>query len=223
MRIILLGPPGSGKGTQADLMQKKYGFPKISTGDLLRDAVERRTSLGQRIKAAMNQGLLVSDDIVMSLLQERMEKADCRDGCILDGFPRNLAQAKALEKMDDGSSVIVIDIRLGEKEIIDRLSARRICSQCQTICNLSISRSEHEGECDSCGGRLIQREDDRPEVIQERLRVYHQETEKLINYYKEKGLYHRVDGHGDIEDVFRRICDVMNQTFDEADRPEAAR
>ncbi len=223
MKIILLGPPGSGKGTQGDLMQKKYGFPKISTGDLLRDAVERGTSLGKRAKTAMNQGFLVSDDIVISLVRERVEKADCRDGCILDGFPRNLAQADALDKMDDGSSVIVIDIHLEEEEIIDRLSARRICSRCQMIYNLSLSKLEHEGRCDACEGRLIQRQDDRPEVIQERLRVYRDETEKLIGYYQEKGLYNRVDGRGDIETVFHRICDLMNHEFDKTNRPEAAR
>jgi adenylate kinase len=204
-------------------MQKKYGFPKISTGDLLRSAVERRTSLGKKAKRSMDKGFLVSDDIVISLVQERMEKADCRDGCLLDGFPRNLAQADALDKMDDGSSVIVIDIHLDDKEIIDRLSARRICSRCQTIYNLSISKPEHEGQCDACGGRLIQREDDQPEVIQERLRVYHDETEKLIGYYQEKGLYNRVDGHGDIETVFHRICDLMNNEFGKTNRPEAAR
>ena len=223
MKIILLGPPGSGKGTQGDLIQKKYSFPKISTGDLLRDAVERGTPLGKRATMDMNQGLLVSDVIVISLLRERIEEPDCRESCILDGFPRNLAQAYDLERMDDGSSVIVIDIHLDEEEVVDRLSARRICSRCQTIYNLSLLKLQEEGRCDICGGSLIQREDDKPEVIKERLRVYHDETEKLIDYYQKKGLYNRVDGDGDIETVFHRICDLMNHEFDKTNRPEAAR
>lgn len=223
MKIILLGPPGSGKGTQGDLIQKKYSFSKISTGDLLRDAVERGTPLGKMAKMDMNQGLLVSDEIVISLLRERIEEPDCREGCILDGFPRNLTQAYALERMDNDSSVIVIDIHLEEREIVNRLSTRRICSRCQTIYNLSISKLQEEGRCDICGGSLIQREDDKPEVIKERLRVYHDETEKLLDYYREKGLYNRVDGLGDIETVFHRVCVIIAGEFTKARKTEVAR
>ncbi len=217
-----MGPPGSGKGTQGELIQEKYGFPKISTGDLLRDAVQRGTVLGKKAKIYMDQGLLVSDEIVISMLQERIVEPDCREGYILDGFPRNLAQAQILEKIDEGPAPIVIDIYLEEKEIIDRLSSRRICSSCKTIYNLSISKKT-EVRCDVCEGQLIQREDDKPEVIKERLRVYHEETVKLIDYYQGKGLYFRVDGLGDINTVFDRICDILDGELDELNNTEAAR
>jgi len=214
MRIILMGPPGSGKGTQGDLIQEKYGYPKISTGDLLRDTVQRGSPLGEKAKIDMNQGLLVRDEIVISILQERIAAPDCREGYILDGFPRNLAQAQIVEKIDESHAPIVIDIHLEEEEIIGRLSARRICSRCQMVYNLSLSKTEAEGRCNVCGGHLIQRDDDRPEVIKERLRVYHDETAKLIDHYRGKGLYYRVDGLGDIKTVFGRICDILDGEFD---------
>lgn len=219
----MLGPPGSGKGTQGDLIQKKYGLPKISTGDLLRDAVQQGTPLGKKAEEDMNRGLLVSDKIVTAMIQDRIADPDCREGYILDGFPRNLAQAQTLEKMEDNQAPFVIDIHLEEEEIINRLSARRVCSRCQTIYNLSISKPKIEERCDVCGGPLIQREDDQPEVIQERLRVYHQETEKLIQYYQEKGLYNRVDGLGDIKAVFHRICTLLESEFRRVNKEEAAR
>ncbi len=213
MRIILLGPPGCGKGTQGDLIQEKYGFPKISTGDLLREAVQKGTSLGKKAEVFMNQGKLVSDEIVIGMIKERITEKDCRGGYVLDGFPRNIPQAQALEEMDEDSLEIVIDIQLKEQDLIERLAARRICSDCGAIYNLLVKKGAREGVCGECGGPLVQREDDKPAVIRERLRVYHEETEKLIGYYKEKRVYTKVDGSGEIEGVFRRICELLERQF----------
>ncbi len=209
MRIILLGPPGCGKGTQGDLIEKKYGYPKISTGDLLREAVQKGTPLGKKAEEFMNQGKLVNDDIVIAMIRGRITDRDCREGYVLDGFPRNIPQAQALEKLDSNSSEIVIDILLDEQELIDRLAARRICSRCGSIYNLLVREPEKPGMCDECGGQLIQREDDKPAVIKERLRVYHEKTEKLIGYYQNKNVYNKIDGSGKIERVFQRVSSVL--------------
>jgi len=211
MRIILLGPPGSGKGTQADLIEKKYGFPKISTGDLLREAVREGTPLGKKAAMFMNKGQLVSDDIVIAMIKERIEEADCQAGYVLDGFPRNLVQAHALEEIDRNTSEVVIDIQLDEEELISRLQARRICSRCQSIYNIQVRKPKHEGICDKCGATLIQRKDDKPEVIKERLQVYTEKTKRLIDYYSRKNVYHSVDGGGGIEAVFQRICSILDK------------
>jgi adenylate kinase len=209
MRIILLGPPGSGKGTQGDLIQEKYSFPKISTGDLLREAVQRSTPLGKKAEAFMNKGELVRDDVVVAMIKERINKPDCQKGYILDGFPRNLTQAHALEKIDKAASEIAIDIQLHEEDLVARLQDRRICYSCQSVYNLQGRRARHDGICDICGGKLIQREDDKPDIIRERLRIYHQKTEKLIDYYTRKNVYHCVDGRGGIEAVFGRIIVIL--------------
>ncbi|MFC2169677.1 adenylate kinase [Acidobacteriota bacterium] len=213
IRIILLGPPGSGKGTQADFLEKKYGFPKISTGDLLRQAVQKKTSLGQKAKVFMDRGDLVSDDIVNDMIKERASQADCRNGYILDGFPRNINQALQLEKIDGVYGEIALDIRLSNQTLIKRLSARRVCSNstCGATYNLLARYPKSEGLCDACGGKLIQRPDDKPEVIQERLRVYNLQTEPLVDYYKKKRIYHSVDGEGEIETVFKEICAILNR------------
>lgn len=223
MRIILLGPPGSGKGTQGDLIEEKYGFPKISTGDLLREAVQRSTPLGKKAEAFMNKGELVRDDVVVAMIQERINKPDCQTGYVLDGFPRNLAQARALEEIDRDASEIVIDIQLDEEDIVARLQDRRICFRCQAIYNLQERKPRREGICDICGGKLVQREDDKPDVIRERLRVYHQKTEKLIDYYARKNVYHRVDGQGEIEAVFGRIIPILEGELSELTKREARR
>lgn len=213
IRIILLGPPGCGKGTQGDLIGKKYGFPKISTGDLLREAVQKGTPLGKKAEVFINQGKLVSDELVIAMIKERISEEDCRGGYVLDGFPRNIPQARALEEMYGNTLEIVVDIRLDEKDLIDRLSARRICSRCSTIYNLLVKKPARLGVCDECGGLLIQREDDKPGVIKERLRIYHQETEKLIDYYQSKGIYNKIDGSGEIEGVFKRIFNLIGRQF----------
>jgi adenylate kinase len=210
MRIILFGPPGSGKGTQADLVEKKYGLPKISTGDLLRQAVRDGTPLGRRAEALMKKGLLVPDEIVEELVRERLAKPDCRAGYLLDGFPRNLSQVKILEDLDATRPEVVIEIAVPSEEIIGRLSGRRTCSGCKAIYGLAGREPRVEGRCDACGGSLYQRPDDTPEVIAERLRVYRDETALIREHYQAKKVHHLVAGSGPIDDVFGRVAAVLN-------------
>jgi adenylate kinase len=210
MRVILFGPPGSGKGTQGDLVEKKYGFPKISTGDLLRQAVRDETPIGRRAEALMNKGRLVSDDIVEDLVRERIAGPDCRRGYLLDGFPRNIAQAESLEKMDGGRPEAAVEIEIDVERLIRRLAARLVCSRCGAIYNLSVHRPREEGRCDVCGGALIQRKDDEPGVIKERMRVYKEQTENLKEYYRAKRVYHQVDGSGTVEEVFTRLSAILD-------------
>jgi len=221
MRIILLGPPGCGKGTQGELIANKYHLPRIAAGDILRQAAQEGTPLGKKAKAFMNQGKLVRDDIVIEMVKERIEKTDCKHGYILDGFPRNIYQAKALEKIDLGRKEIVIDIQIDEEKLIERLSARRICSNCGAIYNLLVRRPRQDGVCDICGGQLVSRDDDKPEVIKERLRIYHLQTEKLVEYYYKKGVLKRVDGQGEIEEVFQRIWAILDEEGAVLSRDEA--
>jgi adenylate kinase len=223
MRIVLLGPPGSGKGTQGDLIEQKYGFPKISTGDLLREAVHKKTSLGKKAEDAMNRGDLVSDEIVMQMVEERLSRKDCQKGYILDGFPRNIKQAQLLEGIPNQHSEIVLDIQVSEKKLIQRLSSRRICSQCGSIYNLSIKAPSQPGVCDTCFVELIQRKDDMPEVIKERLRVYHRETQPLIASYQKKANYYPIEGDRSVDAVFQTIIRVLDAESVKSDRSEAVR
>jgi len=209
MRIILLGAPGSGKGTQGDLIAKKYGFPRISTGDLLRQAVQQRTALGKAAEALMNQGLLVRDEIVEGLVRERISNADCGKGYILDGFPRNIPQAQALEKMDGTRPEVVIGIDVRTSILVKRLSQRWVCPECQAVYNMNIQAPKDKGRCDACRSGLIQRDDDTPEVIRERIKVYHDQTEKLIQYYRQKNVYRPVNGEGPVDSIFKRIATVV--------------
>ena len=223
MRIILLGPPGSGKGTQGDLIEQKYGFPKISTGDLLREAVQKKTRLGKQTEAVMNRGDLVSDELVMEMVTERLAKKDCQRGYVLDGFPRNIKQAHMLEEMKSQRSEVVLDIRLSEERLIERLSSRRICSQCGTIYNLLLKAPDRADTCDACSEGLEQRQDDRPEVIVERLRVYNEETKPMVEYYRNKENYNKIDGNKDIESVFQDIQTVLRIELPKFDNSEAFR
>ncbi len=210
MRIILFGPPGSGKGTQGDLVEKRYGFPKISTGDLLRQAVQDQTPLGRKAEEIMNQGRLVSDDLVEELVQERIKSPDCRRGYLLDGFPRNLAQAQSLERMNGGRAEIAVEIDIDMTTLVRRLESRRVCSSCGTIYNLLVQSLGKKGRCDICGGPLYQRKDDNPEVIKERFRVYREQTEKLRGFYKAKDVYRQIEGSGPVEEVFSRLSAVLD-------------
>lgn len=213
MKIILLGAPGSGKGTQGDLVTKKYGFPRISTGDLLREAVALETPLGKEAKAIMERGDLVADDLVVKMVEERITKPDCTEGYILDGFPRTINQARKLENIDKNHQEVVIEIYLPDQVVIDRLSTRRICSSCGTIYNLLDHTPEAENICNVCSGKIIRRDDDKPEVIQERLKIYHEQTEPLVDYYETKTNYFQINGEGTIEEIFARVCEVLDRAI----------
>jgi len=221
MRIILLGPPGSGKGTQGNLIENKFGFPKISAGDILRKAVEEETSLGMKAKESMDKGELVKDSLIIDLIKQRIHKQDCRNGYTLDGFPRNISQAHSLEKIDAVQNEVVIDIRISDRTAIERLSSRWICSECHSIYNIDREDLSKNKRCERCGGKLIQRGDDKPEVIKKRLAVYHNETEKLIQYYKNKGIYRAVDGQSSRDIVFKRICSIINKSYNKEKELEA--
>lgn len=223
MRIILLGPAGCGKGTQGELIEKKYGFPKISTGDLLREAVAEGTVLGKKAEIQMKQGGLVEDEIVVGIVRERILREDCRQGYALDGFPRNIFQAQKLEGIDGRRPEVVIEIYVKEEVLVERLAARRICPHCNAIYHLQVARSKREGVCEFCGQELIQRNDDRPEIIKERLRIYRLKTEPLIDYYKEKKVYHRIDGSNEIEAVFRSVSSLLETIVGEYREKEAVK
>ncbi len=221
MRIILFGPPGSGKGTQADLVERKYGLPKVSTGDLLREAVRDGTPLGRRADAIMRQGLLVNDEIVEGLLRQRLARPDCRAGYLLDGFPRNLSQVKILETLDGARPEAVIEIAVPAAEIIDRLSQRWTCSGCKAIYGPAGREPRVEGCCDDCGGSLFQRPDDDPKVIAERLRVYEDQTAHIRGHYQAKNVYHLVEGSGPVDEVFGRITAILDRVLGEKGQGKA--
>jgi len=192
MRIILLGPPGAGKGTQSRTITKKLGIPHISTGDILRQASSQKTPLGLTAKDYMDRGHLVPDDLMINLIKERIKREDCKKGFLLDGFPRTIPQAEALEKISHIDKVIKLKI---ENEVaIKRLSGRRTCKDCSAMYHITYLLPKREGICDRCGGELIIREDDRKEAILRRLEVYREETQPLIEYYRKKGLLVIIDG-----------------------------
>ena len=209
MRLIMLGAPGVGKGTQAKRLSDKYHIPKISTGDILRDAIQKGTGLGLKAKSYMDSGQLVPDDVVIGIVEERLKGGDCVDGWILDGFPRTLQQAYELDRMLERiktSIDYVLNLEVVEEQVIKRLSGRRNCENCQNTYNIYFNVPKEDGVCDSCGGRLVQRSDDREGTVRERLRVYKERTEPLVNYYKGHGILKRLDADGDIEKVYEKIC-----------------
>jgi adenylate kinase len=212
MNIILLGPPGAGKGTQAKMMIDRYRIPQISTGDILRAALKERTPLGLKAKEYMDKGLLVPDEVVIDIIQARLKEADCQDGYILDGFPRTVAQAQALDKvlsaMNSGiDHVISIDVDKGE--LIKRLTGRRTCRQCGRGYHAIFDPPLNKGLCDKCQGELYQRDDDNEDTVRNRLEVYDSQTFPLIQYYKEKDLVRSIDGQGGIQQIFDRIVKVL--------------
>ncbi len=214
MNLILLGPPGAGKGTQAKRIVEKYGIPQISTGDMFREAVAKGTELGKKAKEYMDRGELVPDEIVIGIVRERLSQPDCEKGFILDGFPRTIAQAEALDEMlDDMGRKIdaVINIVVPDEEIMKRIVYRRVCKECGAVYNLIYSPPKQDGVCDKCGGELYQRDDDKEETVRERLRVYKEQTEPLINYYSQKEVIHDIDGTKDIEEVWKQIEDVLEK------------
>jgi adenylate kinase len=213
MRIILLGAPGSGKGTQAKLLQEKYRLPQISTGDMLREAVAAGTPLGRQAKAAMDAGQLVGDDIVLAVIHERITRPDARNGFILDGFPRNLPQAEALDQLLNGlgrSINLALLMSVDVDALIQRLVGRRTCLNCGQMYNVFYAAPHIDGRCDECGGRLRHRGDDNEETIGNRLRVYETQTHPVIAYYKEQDKLRTVQGVGEVDEIFRAIVRIVD-------------
>ncbi len=211
-RVVLLGAPGAGKGTQAKMLIEKYLIPQISTGDILRKAVADGTPLGKEAKVIMDQGGLVSDKIVLGLVEERIKQPDCKNGFILDGFPRNTAQAEALDKILSGTGApltIALNIDVDMNDLLKRLTGRRTCKGCQQMYNTYFSPPKKEGICDKCGGQLFQRDDDKEATIKKRLDVYTQQTAPLIDYYSKKGIMKTVMGVGSINDIFNKVIAVL--------------
>lgn len=212
MRIILLGAPGSGKGTQAQRLSGRFGIPQVSTGDLLRAAVKAGTELGQRAKAAMDAGELVSDDIVLGMIRERLRQPDAAPGFILDGFPRNLAQAEALdgllEQIDAPlDAVVLLDVDFDV--LLKRITGRRTCGGCGKVYNVYFLPPAQEGVCDECGGELIQRADDNEETVTNRLKVYESQTAPLIAFYEDRGKLKVVGATGGIDNVLAQLEDAL--------------
>ncbi|NHW22860.1 MAG: adenylate kinase [Archaeoglobales archaeon] len=214
MNLILLGAPGAGKGTQAKFIVEKYGIPQISTGDMLREAVAKGTELGKKAKEFMSQGKLVPDEIVIGIVKERLRQKDCKGGFILDGFPRTIAQAEALDRImaEMGRKIdAVINISVPEEEIVRRIVNRRICRKCGAIYHLIYDPPKRPGICDKCGGELYQRDDDREEVVRQRFAVYRKSTQPLIDYYRKRGVLYEVDGTKDIESVKSEILSILEK------------
>ena len=212
MNLILLGAPGAGKGTLASYLIEQMGVPSISTGNILREAIKNNTPLGQSAKEYMDAGKLVPDEVVIGMLKERIAKRDCKSGFILDGFPRTIPQAEALDKAlaDMGQKIdYAIDVEVPDENIVNRMSGRRACVDCGATYHLVYAPTKEEGICDKCGGGLILRDDDKPETVEQRLRVYHEQTQPLIDYYTKEGILKEVDGTIDLEDVFAEITKIL--------------
>ena len=202
MNIILLGAPGAGKGTQAAVICEKLNIPTISTGNIIREALKNGTEMGLKAKSYMDAGKLVPDEVVIGIVKERLAQDDCANGFILDGFPRTIPQAEALDAM---GVVIdkVIDIEVADEVIVNRLSGRRVCESCGASYHLLYKKPETEGKCSKCAGTLVQRKDDHPDTVKERLRVYHEQTEPLKDYYKKQGKLFIVEGQEEVADTTR--------------------
>jgi adenylate kinase len=213
MRTVLLGAPGSGKGTQGVVLAKQYKIPQISTGDLLRAAVNAGSELGKEAKSAMDAGALVSDDIVIGLIRERISQQDAQQGYILDGFPRNIPQAEALDQMlsqlkQPLQGVVLLDVPF--EELMQRLTGRRTCKDCGAIYNVHLSPSKVEGHCDNCNGELFQRADDNEDTIGNRLNVYQEQTAPLVDYYQQQQKLHSITGTGDVGNITKMVGAIFD-------------
>jgi adenylate kinase len=211
MRLILLGPPGAGKGTQAKLLAERLGVPQISTGDMLRAAVAAATPLGREAKGYMDRGALVPDAVILGLVAERLQQPDTRKGFILDGFPRTLAQAEALATLPEGAVHHVLALDVPPEDVVARIAGRRTCAGCGAMYHTRFSPSRLPGRCDACGGETIQRDDDREDTVRRRLTVYAEQTAPLIRYYEAAGLLRRIPGTGGIPEIARRLLQSVGQ------------
>lgn len=208
MKLILLGAPGAGKGTQAEIICEKLSIPTISTGNIIREAMKNGTEMGLKAKEAVEAGKLVSDDVVIGIIKERLAEDDCKAGFILDGFPRTIPQAEALDKL--GVAIdCVLDIDVKDEAIAARLGGRRVCPACGSSYHLEYKRPEKDGICDQCGAALIQRKDDAPETVLERLAIYHEQTEPLKDYYRGTGKLKSVQGQDKVEDTTRLVFEAL--------------
>lgn len=212
MKIIMLGAPGAGKGTQAKMIAEKFAIPHVSTGDIFRANIKNGTELGMEAKKYMDQGLLVPDELTVKILLDRVAKEDCRNGYVLDGFPRTIPQAEVLDKAltELGDRIdYAINVDVPDENIINRMSGRRACVNCGATYHLVHIPPKSEGICDTCGSGLILRDDDKPETVKNRLDVYHKQTQPLIDFYEKKGVLKSVDGTQDMKDVFTAIVDIL--------------
>jgi len=213
VNLILLGPPGAGKGTQAALLSQRLGIPHVASGDLFREAMKRGTELGRKAQSYIERGVLVPDEVTSAMIEERLKEADCLKGVVLDGFPRTLEQARALEGiLARGEKKVdrVVVIQVSEDTLIERLSGRRTCRRCQANYHILFNPPQKEGVCDECGGDLYPRSDDKEETVRKRFRVYIEETAPLIDYYRRQGLLTEIDGEQGIEGVQRRILSALS-------------
>ncbi len=212
MKIVMLGAPGAGKGTQAIKIAEKYNIPHISTGDIFRANLKAGTELGLKAKVYMDQGLLVPDELTTGLVVDRIQQEDCKNGYVLDGFPRTIPQAEcltaALNDLNDALD-FALNIDVPDENIVNRMSGRRACPKCGATYHIAYAAPKKEGICDSCGETLIQRDDDKPETVQKRLDVYHAQTQPLIDYYENEGILKNVDGTKNLDEVFAQIIEVL--------------
>ena len=208
MKLILLGAPGAGKGTQAEIICERYNIPAISTGNIIREALKSGTEMGIRAKSYMDEGKLVPDEVVIGIIQERLAKNDCSNGFVLDGFPRTIPQAEALDKMHISIDK-VLDIEVSDEAIVQRMSGRRVCEKCGASYHLIYKKPNVDGVCDKCGGTLVQRKDDHPDTVKERLNVYHEQTEPLKDYYSKQGKLCIVEGQDDVADTTKKVLAAL--------------
>ncbi|GFR35245.1 adenylate kinase [Thermobrachium celere] len=212
MRIVLLGPPGAGKGTQAKLIVQKYNIPHISTGDIFRKNIKEMTPLGIKAKEYIDKGQLVPDELTVEIVKDRIKEDDCKNGFLLDGFPRTVAQADALNDVLNSLGTKldhVININVDENNLIVRLTGRRVCPKCGASFHVAFNPPKVEGICDYCGAEVVQRADDSEETVKNRLSVYYKQTQPLIDYYTKNGLIRNINGEQEINEVFKEICDVL--------------
>ena len=213
MKIIMLGAPGAGKGTQAKMIAEKFGIPHISTGDIFRANIKNGTELGKKAKEYMDKGQLVPDELTVEILLDRVAADDCKNGYVLDGFPRTIPQADVLDKelTKLGDKVdFAINVDVPDENIVRRMSGRRACLKCGATYHIEHIPPKKEGICDTCGSELVQRDDDKPETVQNRLSVYHEQTQPLIDYYNKKNILKSVDGTKDMQEVFSDIVNILN-------------
>lgn len=212
MKIIMLGAPGAGKGTQAKMLAEKYKIPHISTGDIFRANIKNQTELGMEAKQYMDKGLLVPDELTVKILLDRVANDDCKNGYVLDGFPRTIPQAEVLDKAVAELNETIdyaINVDVKDENIVKRMSGRRACLKCGATYHIEHIPPKQEGICDKCGSELVLRDDDKPETVQKRLNVYHEQTQPLIDYYGKKGILKEVDGSQDMMDVFKAITSIL--------------